>query len=425
MQEAEVQIKGQVAKGPPNLYWQRNLRQSRLSRLYQSLWKPTKMLAYPLFFVSLGFILLYSFVFFLVLKLKPARTQAVSKETQEALSCYPFFLDIYPTSLYPLVTKAFELALLKGFALREPSLELGTGDGYFTNCLYKFQDEKLTMASDLICDTLLMSSKYDFWRKRAIMDASEVPLPDNSLQTVIMNNLIHHLPDRSEVLKEMRRTLRPGGIFIFTDELISWATSQWYLNFKKGSKCHGKCLDKFLQLTVQSLISSKQYWIEQAAEDGWEVLDIKEFFSNRSMYLSSFLETLNLKLGKPTPKPIRDILDKLPRIKKLQYSLTRQIAEYMIKKDEELCHKHGATCLFVVLRKRESLESKDVNEPTLACPACKTAIGFKTDNYSCDTCRKTFPQFEGIPFLLSYCEDLPLRSYIEEMKGKPIPDFYT
>ncbi len=417
MGESKSKTIGQVPKGISNRYWQ-----CQLPSTLQKSWKSDKVVVYTYWFVHLCLIFLYSFILLLFLKLKAKRTQTVSSEAQKVLSCYPLFLDVYPTSPYPLITKAFELAFFRGSPLREPTLELGTGDGYFTKCLYDSQSEKVTIASDLTGSTLLQAEKYSFWRKLAIIDASEVPLPSNSLSTVIMNNLIHHLPDRNETLKEMYRILRPGGMFIFTDELTGWATSQWHIKIKEGSKSYQKKLGDFLQRGVQCLLSDKQFWMKQAEADGWEVCDIREFFSNRSMYLSSYLETLNRKTGAPTPEAIRDILNRLPLLKRMQLSLTKQIAEYFITRDVELCQKYGATCLFIALRKKGASESAGINEPALVCPACKGELVSKEDGDFCQSCEKVYPRFEGIPFLIPYYEDLPLQSYINQTKCRPLPD---
>lgn len=306
--------------------------------------------------------------------------------------------------------------------LNEPTLELGTGDGYFTACLYDNKDNKVTIASDLIGSTFIQAKKYNFWRQLAIIDASQVPLPDNSLATVIMNNLIHHLPDRVKVLQEMYRILRPGGMFIFTDELTGWITSQWQIKIMEGSKYYQEKLDSSLHHSIQCLLADKQFWVEQAAEKGWEVCDISEFLSNKSMYLASYLETPNHKIGTPTPIQIRDILNSMPLLRKIQVSLTKQIAEFFIIRDTELCKEYGATCVFVALRKKEMLKRSNYNEPMLSCPICKCVLLLKEDGDFCQTCNKTYPRFEGIPFLISYCDDLPIQEYVDGVKNKHLPD---
>ena len=45
------------------------------------------------------------------------------------------------------------------------------------------------------------------------IDAQSIPLPDNSLDAVIANHMLYHVPDRSKACAEVRRVLKPGGTF--------------------------------------------------------------------------------------------------------------------------------------------------------------------------------------------------------------------
>jgi SAM-dependent methyltransferase len=42
-------------------------------------------------------------------------------------------------------------------------------------------------------------------------DAQALPLPDASLDMLVANHMLYHVPDRSRALAEFRRVLRPGG----------------------------------------------------------------------------------------------------------------------------------------------------------------------------------------------------------------------
>lgn len=45
----------------------------------------------------------------------------------------------------------------------------------------------------------------------ASVDAQHIPFPDESFDVVLANHMLYHVPDKSRVLSEIRRVLRPGG----------------------------------------------------------------------------------------------------------------------------------------------------------------------------------------------------------------------
>lgn len=394
----ELDTIGMVQKGKDNRYWEFPLKYqvSSVSLIH-------RILANIYWFVFVVLILLYSFALFCYLKIVCKKCSVDDEIINNTLANYKLFLNIYPTSIYPLIIKSYELALYNKYQLLAPSLELGTGDGYFTNLLYQNKINKLSIASDLTFSTLLQSRKYEFWEKLAIIDASQIPLSNNSQSTVIMNNLIHHLPDRDIVLDEVYRVLKPSGVFLFTDEYSSWATSQWHIKLNK------KCLDKYLKQTVQCLLKNKQYWIDKSRGDAWELLEMKDFFSNKSMFLASVMETLNRKIGAPTPKPIINMLNRFPFLKKVQLYLTCKIAEILIINDNALCERYGSTMVFIAMRKKETMHN--INKSELVCPICKNGIEYRNDGYYCLGCKIKYPIVDDVPFLISYVNELPMNVY--------------
>jgi len=50
-------------------------------------------------------------------------------------------------------------------------------------------------------------------------DAKRLPCPDQSVDVVISNSIIHHIPEPLDVFREMRRILKPGGLLFVRDLL--------------------------------------------------------------------------------------------------------------------------------------------------------------------------------------------------------------
>lgn len=80
-----------------------------------------RFIAYLYWLAFTCLIFMYSLILFLYLKLKYGKN-VVNNQTQKVINCIPRFIDIYPTSVYPLVTKAFELVFYKEYSLNEPAL---------------------------------------------------------------------------------------------------------------------------------------------------------------------------------------------------------------------------------------------------------------------------------------------------------------
>ena len=69
-----------------------------------------------------------------------------------------------------------------------------------------------------------------------VIDAGQIPLPDESFDCVIANHMLYHVPDRPRALAEIKRVLRPGGLLFASTlsgdtleemgEAVRWATTR-------------------------------------------------------------------------------------------------------------------------------------------------------------------------------------------------------
>ncbi len=49
-----------------------------------------------------------------------------------------------------------------------------------------------------------------------LIDAQSIPYEDETFDVVIANHMLYHVPDRPRALAEIRRVLKPGGLFYAT-----------------------------------------------------------------------------------------------------------------------------------------------------------------------------------------------------------------
>jgi SAM-dependent methyltransferase len=75
-------------------------------------------------------------------------------------------------------------------------LELGSGAGYF----------------DQVAPGTITSEIFTVPGIRCVLDGQQMPLPDASLKSIVMSDVLHHLPQVRKFFAEASRTLRPGGV---------------------------------------------------------------------------------------------------------------------------------------------------------------------------------------------------------------------
>ncbi|MCZ7392845.1 MAG: class I SAM-dependent methyltransferase [Candidatus Methanoperedens sp.] len=98
--------------------------------------------------------------------------------------------------------------------------DLGCGTGYFT--IPASRRVKKVFAIDVqkgMLDIVLQKiKKQNLTNIEAILsEETRIPLPDNSVDVLLMANVFHELEDRSSILKEGKRILSGNGIVVIVD----------------------------------------------------------------------------------------------------------------------------------------------------------------------------------------------------------------
>lgn len=94
-------------------------------------------------------------------------------------------------------------------------LELGCGTGSMWKGATLPERCRLTLtdfSTGMLAEARLNTAHLSGTDYRQV-DAQDIPFPDGSFDAVIANMMLYHVPDISRALREMRRVLKPGGVF--------------------------------------------------------------------------------------------------------------------------------------------------------------------------------------------------------------------
>ena len=123
---------------------------------------------------------------------------ATTELRKQIIASKPFLKAIYDEWYQ---TLADELPPIDGKVL-----ELGSGGGY---------------CSDFI-PGLITSEAFPCSTVQMVVDAQRMPFEDGTLRAIVMTNVMHHIPNVREFLKEATRCLRSGGKILMIEP---WVTS--------------------------------------------------------------------------------------------------------------------------------------------------------------------------------------------------------
>ncbi|MFP4498614.1 MAG: class I SAM-dependent methyltransferase [Vulcanimicrobiota bacterium] len=130
--------------------------------------------------------------------------------------------------------RLFENVILPGNAV---CLEVGTGAGVGTLLINKYLDFKklisididpgmLKTAQNMLKNPPGWAGNVDMTRIELVeKDLLEIADENNTFDAVFLFDVLHHIPEWKEGIGEIYKVLKPGGIFVFEEALIS---DSWY-----------------------------------------------------------------------------------------------------------------------------------------------------------------------------------------------------
>lgn len=93
-------------------------------------------------------------------------------------------------------------------------LEVGCSSGYMLAEIQKNFPHAFVMGADIVHEPLIHLAKQMPSTPLMRFDLTKCPLPDNSIDAIVILNVLEHIKDDDQALKQIFRILKPNGILI-------------------------------------------------------------------------------------------------------------------------------------------------------------------------------------------------------------------
>jgi ubiquinone/menaquinone biosynthesis C-methylase UbiE len=172
-------------------------------------------------------------------------------------SLLPRFLEIYPFQPATALWRAVEIAMLVESGLPQGrGLDLGCGDGLLTSLVLEVCGKRELVGIDPDPAEIELARASGLYRELHVARGDALPVPDGSIDWVLSNSVLEHIPEITPVLAEVSRVLRTGGECIFT---VPSTDFHKLLRGPAGSSENGAARDEYLR-QVDKRCAHVFYW---------------------------------------------------------------------------------------------------------------------------------------------------------------------
>jgi len=192
----------------------------------------------------------------------------------EILASYAVVSQLYPHIPALSAWRAWELAAYRHFALPEPVLDVGCGDGAYFRLLWPhLRDVTGVEMNPGVAELARQSGVY---KTIHVTAAHQLPEPPDQFAAVFANCSLEHMDHLPAVLQSVGRRLRPGGVLlgsVVTDKFPAWTTLPGLLT-KLGQPAAAELLQTNW-VAYHHLVNALpvQQWVDRLTEAGFEVLE--------------------------------------------------------------------------------------------------------------------------------------------------------
>lgn len=177
-------------------------------------------------------------------------------------------------------------AILSNCIINKVVLDIACGEGYGSNLLA--QNASYVHGVDIDEQTIILANKK--YKKKnlnyTVGDTSKIPFDNNFFDVVVSYETIEHHDQHHEMIKEIKRVLKPNGkIIISTPDKLFYSDKTNFSN-----KFHIKELYKQEFLNLMSSYFSKTQLLTQQYSNGVSIIQDETEISNLTFFTGNFIE---------------------------------------------------------------------------------------------------------------------------------------
>jgi SAM-dependent methyltransferase len=258
----------------------------------------------------------------------------------------PDFLRAYlqELPLHRAIVRALEARLYRMYAghLREPILDVGSGDGSFAQVV-------LPQAQIYGIDPLHADTREAAWRQSytglAVASGASIPFRDGAFASAICNCVLEHVLPLRETLAEISRVTAPGGLFIATVVTDRFSRSLLGHRILKSFGLPGTLYSDWLNRKANHHnLLSREGWVMAMERVGFDVIEQVPYLGDHAMQIFDF--------GHYWALPNLAAHRLTGRWHMSETINNNRIWEGLLRPDYELALDKSGTCLFMLCRKR-------------------------------------------------------------------------
>ncbi|MEI8063417.1 MAG: class I SAM-dependent methyltransferase [Verrucomicrobiota bacterium] len=192
----------------------------------------------------------------------------------EVLAGYDIVSQLYPHLPAMAAWRAWEYAAYRHFALPEPVLDLGCGDGGYFRLLWP--GLRNVTGVEINSGVAELARQSGVYKTIHVTAAHQLPESADRFAAIFANCSLEHMDYLPDILRGIYRRLRPSGVFlgsVVTDKFPAWTSLTALMN-QLGQPAPAAQLQTDW-LAYHHLVNALpvQQWVDYLTEAGFEVLE--------------------------------------------------------------------------------------------------------------------------------------------------------